>query len=499
MAQGVEFEQDPLESLYDCCPHHELIIELFTKTVRRELLRSALSIPPQHGKTTICAQYGLAWYAGHHPEHKIIYGTYNDSRAGIVGESVRNIMNSERHKDVFPDFEMRKGSKSKDFVGFGLSGSIMFLGRNSGASGNPCDLFVIDDPFKDMREAKSETIRNEVWTWYCSVVEARCPIQTPIFIIHTRWSDDDLIGRLCDKTHPRYNKDDNDEFEYLNIPAIVDDINLAAALKMEPGGALWPGKPDNPKWPLALLQRIQRNNPVTFSALFMGNPVPPDGDFFNKAMIRDYRGPMPANVRKYGASDHAVSVARRADKTVLGIAGLDTQGELWISRDLKWAQMPSDVQVEEMAQMIKRHEPLTWWSEGDHIKKAIGPFLKIRMRALRLYRTIIKELPKDGDKQQKAQSIRAMMAMGMVHLPADAPWYGEAVAQLLRFDGSEGRPDDFVDFLANLGRGIDKMMPAGQPAGAAEKGPVTGTAGWVKMMSKQDRAAARAIKSLQGW
>lgn len=489
---------DPECSGYDCWPHHEKIINLFSSACAGNTLRGALSIPPQHGKTTICGEYGIAWYLGNNEEDKIIYGTYSEARAGVVGENVRKLLESERFKDVFPDFEMRKGSKSKDFIGFGKDGSIMFLGRNSGASGNPCDLFIIDDPYKDRREARSAAIRREVWDWYCSVVEARCPIQTPIFIIHTRWSDDDLIGRLCDPTHPEYSADENDQFDYLNIPAIVNDPQLAAELKMEPGGALWPGREGDLKWPMSLLESIRRKNPTVFSAVFMGDPVPPSGDFFKEEMIKPYRrAQLPARLINYAASDHAVSTTKRADSTCMGNAGVDENGELWIT-EVIWDKMAADKQVEKMTYLVKKYRPLTWWAEADHIAKAIKPFLKKMLRKQRLF-LHIEELPKAGDKQQKAASIQAMMSMGMVHLPQDAPWYSRAVAQLLRFDGSEGRPDDFVDFLANLGRGLDKMLSAPREKADPEIAPQTGTMAWIKFASNRDKRIAKKLKAVNGW
>lgn len=495
-----EAYEDPDKSLYDCWPHHDLIIDLFTRATLKLTLRAGLSIPPQHGKTTICAQYGLAWYAARNHEKKIIYGTYSEPRASIVGESVRNIMNSERFKEVFPEFEMRKGSKSKDFIGFGKDGSIMFLGRNSGASGNPCDLFVIDDPFKDRREARSAAIRAEVWDWYCSVVEARCPAQTPVFIIHTRWSDDDLLGRLCDPNHPNYDPEDHDEFDYLNIPAIVHDPDLAARLKMQPGGALWPGKPDDEKWPLSLLEKIRKKNPTVFSAVFMGDPVPPTGDFYTIDMIKPYRRmQLPQNLVNYGASDHAVSTSKRADDSVIGCVGVDENGELWVYADLIWGKLDPVKQVEEMAAMIKRRNPRTWWAEGDHIKKSILPFLKKLLRKLKIFTAHFEELPKNGDKQAKAQPIRAMASMGMLHLPIDAPWYQRAVSQMLRFDGSEGRPDDFCDFLANLGRGLDKMQSAPRVEEEKDDTLVTGTASWIKFASNQKLKYERKMKAIAGW
>lgn len=498
-----DFPDDVRRSRYFAVAHHKLLINLFTRVSLGMELRAGVSIPPQHGKSTVFAQYGIAWHCARNPEQKIIYGTFSEPRAGIVGAAVRNLMKSDRFREVFPEFTLRKGEDSKTLIGFGEEGSVMFVGRGSGASGNPCDLFIIDDPYKSRGEARSAQIRGIVWDWYCSVVEARCPATTPIAIIHTRWNDDDLLGRLCDHDHPDYDPDENDEFDYLNIPAIIECPEMAEKLGMDPAAlpaALWPEDQGKPKWPLELLQRIRKKNPASFSAVFMGRPVPPDGDFFTKKMIRSYRRhELPENLRSYGASDHAVSTLVRNDHSVIGCAGLDYHGNLYVYPDLVWRKIETPQQVEEIIRLVRKYRPINWWAEGDHIKKAIGPFLRLRLKAERLYCTIFKELPKAGDKQQKAQPIRGMAEMGMVFLPVDTPWYQDAVAQLLRFDGSEGRPDDFVDFLANLGRGIDKMQPGTGPAPPEEKLPATGTAAWVKMAGSLERRSRAMKKALEGW
>lgn len=506
MVDPDEIKTDPLATRYHCARHHELILEQYTKTITGRLLRSALSIPPQHGKTTIVAEYGIAFFAAKNQTKNIIYGTYSSPRAKIVGDKVRSIMESHRFKEVFPDFKLRTGTQSKEVIGFEAGGSVMFVGRNSGQSGNPCDLFIIDDPFKDRREARSPAIREEVWDWYCSVVEARCPVTTPVFIIHTRWTDDDLIGRLCDPDHPKFDPDENDNFEYLNLPAVIEPGDTASADKIGLTydvlpQALWPGTEKLPRWPLDLLRRIQKKNPIVFAAVFQGRPQPPEGTVWTKSMIRYYRSSAlnGKKLRNYGASDHAVSTAKRADPSVLGIAQVDADGNVYIHRDLVWDKIPPDKQVDQMARLMKTYRPLLWWSEGDHIKKAIGPFLRLRLKMQKIFTTIMRELPKHGDKVEKSESILGMAALGMVYLPEDAPWCQKAVDQLLRFDGSEGRPDDFCDFLANIGRGLNEMVLPAQSQQAEEKMPATGTAAWVKMAGQADAAARARAKKLAGW
>lgn len=508
---------DPLDydnvekTRYDAQPFHLVLIDMFMAVSLKEKLRAAVSLPPQHGKTTIFGEYGMAWHAGRNPDDKIIFATYNEDRAGIVGGGVMAIFESERFREVFPEFRIRTGEASKTLIGFGERGSIMFIGVGGGASGNPCDLFVIDDPYKGQTEAKSPKIQKLVWTWYCSVVEARCPATTPIIIIHTRWSDNDLMGRLCDKTHPDYSPEDNDEFDYLNIPAIVDDPELADLLGLGPGSALWAetwdyrrrdaeGKPLRiKKWPLELLARIRKKNPLTFSAVYMGQPVPPEGDHFTMQMVYPYnRDQLPSGLRIYAASDHALGEGKGRDKSCLGCFGIDAKGTVWILPDLVWKQIPSNVQVETMLTLIKRHKPRTWYAGKDHIKKAIGPFLRIRMRATgRL--CAMKELPENNDKIEKSESIRALMSCGMVRLPKFAPWYSNAVAQLLRFDGSDGRPDDFVDFMGVIGRGIDTMLPGEKDPVKEEKEVKTGTAAWIRMKHKEEQRAKAREKATGGW
>ena len=510
-------------TLYESHDVHRQIITHFSRAVAREILRAALSVPSQHGKTTVCAEYGLAHTIGNNPEWKIIYGTYSDPRAKIVGAAVRRIVESQRFKEVFPEFTLEHGSNAKDYIGTPQGGSIMFLGRNSGGAGNPCDLFVIDDPYKSMKEARSGLIREEVWSWYVSVVEQRCPAWTPIFIIHTRWSDDDLIARLCDPDHPKYDPEDNDNFDYLKIPGIIyeDQPDLikkfgvtlcseeeAKALKLtRRAGTLWPQRLKRmkdgtraivPHWPLKKFLAMRRNSSTTFSAMVMSDPVPPDGDIFQKDNIRYYRT-LPENVRCYAASDHAVTVNRRSDKTCIGLAMVAPNGGIYIHRDLVWRKIDTQRQVEEILRIWKKYRPISHYAEGDHIKKSIGPILMKMARRLRIFSTSLRELPKQGDKVQKSQPIQALCTMGMLYLPEGAPWVDDAVKQMLRFDGSEGREDDFVDFLANLGRGLDKMIEKIIPKDDTVEEVPTGTIAWIKAAAMREKKDKDRQKKTGGW
>lgn len=487
-----DFPDDSSKSRFDCQPHHQVIIDLFMKVESGEELRAALSIQPQSGKTTIVSLYGAAWALARKPTMNTIIGTYSESRAEQVGEQVRMILTSTRCKAVFPDFELRKGSKAKDYLGSKEGGGILFRGRGSATTGNPCDLFIIDDPIKDHMEANSPAVRAQTWEWYCAVVFSRLHTLSRIFILHTRWTEDDLIGRQCDPDHTDYDPLVADKWTYINLPAIVDDQDLADTLGIPVGQPLWAKR-----FSLELLNEAKKQNPETFSALYMGKPVPDEGNFFKQEMIVEYtRSQLPENLRIYASSDHALSKKTKADSTVLLIFGVDQVNNIWLL-DCVWKKIDPLECVEEMCRLMERWTPMTWWAGKDHITGTLGPFLTKRMQERRVYKTWVQPVSEKGDKQQKAQSIRGRMAMGMVRFPKEAPWFAKAKLEVLKFDKSGH--DDFVDALSIIGRMLDIMHGAGAQEDKKDEIPKTGTFAWVKWSSRKRDIALRAEKARAGW
>lgn len=494
MMPDPEFSEDASKTTYVAKPHHKLMIGAVEQVEQRKMMRSAYSLPPQHGKTTILSLMGMAWIIGRRPRWNIIVGTYSEDRAQKVGSELRDILQSAAFKQVFPKCQMKKGSKSKDDMEFVLGGSIILRGRGSGTTGQPCDLFVIDDPIKDHVEAASAAVLQQCKDWYSSVAFSRVRATTPIMIVHTRWNEDDLIGWLCDPEHPENiaKPDRCAKWKYLNIPAIVEDPELAELLGIEPGGALWPEE-----FPLELLEEANDNDPRIFSALYLGRPSPADGDFFKATHIVGYNlqhRPPINRMRIYAASDHAVGLKQRNDRTCLLIVGVDEDNVIWLL-DSVWARIDSEKATDEMLRLMKEWRPLFWWAESGHISKSIGPFLRKRMQEERIYINIV-ESPVAGDKVQRAQAIQARGSMGMVRWPLFAPWYERARAETLKFPN--GKHDDFVDALAHIGMGLN-LQTRGRRDGVAEadsKRAVVGSLNWVKQAANDERQArARRIST----
>lgn len=503
--------EDASKSQCEATPLARLLCKVIERVDRLEEKRVCVSVGPQFGKSDRLSRDGPAWLSGRNPHRHIILGSYNDTFAQEFGGDVREIMQSRAYHQVFPDHALRKGSEAKDYLVTTKGGKMAFVGVGGSGSGKPADVFFVDDPFKNDEDAQSATYREKVWKWFNGVTFARCHNDTAIIVVHTRWHEDDLIGRLCDPDHPERNKAYKgiaERWTYYNLPAIVEDQQLADALGLtlevphdpfvrqqfgiKPMASLWEGRKS-----LVFLAEAKMMDERVFGALYMGKPSPDAGTFFKNEDIVEYHSPedLPENLRWYGASDHAVSQEQRADSTVMGCAGVDENDDIWVPPDIAWGKYETDEMVDEFIHQMKTKKPQCWWLESELISKSFGPFLKKRMHEEKVYITLIPKTP-SKKKRVRARAIQGRMQMRKVHFPAFAPWWPEAKAQLLKFD--YGTHDDFVDWLSWIGLGLTSEYGASTQS-EEDRGPKTGTLAWIKAASSKEQKAERIRKAAKGW
>jgi predicted phage terminase large subunit-like protein len=505
--------EDATRSSYIITPQARLLCEIVEKCERGELKRAAVSIGPQFGKSEIISRKGPAWIAGRNPHRHMILGSYNTDFANEFGFEVRNIAQSPQHRQVFPDFQFLKGGGKTDLLITKENGKLAFVGVGGSGSGKPADGFIVDDPYRNHEDANSESYREKVWRWFNGVVQARAHDNTWIILVHTRWNLDDLIGRLCDPNHPERNglyRGLEKRWTHINLPAVVEDPNLAKALGLtlepqkdpdvleqfgtKPMSALWPGRKSLP-----LLAEVKQSDAYTFNSLYMGSPAPDEGEYFKKDYIVEYDArDLPPLLRKYGASDHAVSSKQRRDFTVLGCVGIDEKDDIWVMPDVVFRRMQTDVTVEELINQFETHKPGLWWMEDELISKSFGPFLIKRMHERKVYTTTLDPVRPSKDKETRARAIQGRMAMRKVHLPKFAPWYQRARGQLLTFPYGGANADDFVDWLSLIGHGLNKEL---KPATAKndDERPPSNSIGAILKSAKLRAAREAASKATAGW
>jgi predicted phage terminase large subunit-like protein len=479
---------DITKSAYIAAKHHRFMADMMMRVEAGETLKTILSTPPRHGKSQLCTINFAAWFSARNPEKDIIVATYNETFAVDFGKKIKELVQSPRFRQVFPDYELRADGKASDHMITSEGGNLYFLGRRSATTGRGGDLIIVDDPTKDDKEARSEVFKEDLWEWFTqTLLTRRHHDKAAVCVTQTRWIEDDIIGRITDRTNPSYSPKFAEGFEHINLAAIAEEDD---PIGRRPGQALWPER-----FGKKYLEEMREANAVSYAALYQGNPTPEDGVYFQKEDIFEYDADeLPKQLRMYVTSDHAVGTKQINDPTCMVPYGICENDIAWILPGVRWRRMSSMDAVEEMIEIIRAYNPMFWYAEKGHISKAIGPFLKKRMAEESVYVPVIETHPV-ADKIQRAQSGRARCAQGKIRFPRQARWWPRAKAELLKFPNA--RNDDFVDNVSMIGMRLNSHTPAGRAQNTTGYAP--GTFGHMLKQFRDEDAARVKAKGRAGW
>ncbi len=107
----------------------------------------------------------LAWLMGQKPDSKIIQATHTGELAQRFGRKVRNLMDSEEYKQIFPEVLLAADSKAAGRWETNKSGEYFAAGVGGAMTGRGADFLVIDDPHSE-QDALSETAMENCYDWY---------------------------------------------------------------------------------------------------------------------------------------------------------------------------------------------------------------------------------------------------------------------------------------------------------------------------------------------
>ena len=172
--------------------------------------RLLITAPPQHGKSFFLSTWLPTWYLNLNPDHRVILCSYAQQYAEKFGSAVReNLTHNERSA-----IGVRQDTASKKRFATIQGGGMITAGIGGPVTGEPAELFIVDDPIKNFEDAMSPRKRETNMDWIRSVMNTRLQTGSSAIIMHTRWHESDIIGELSQQ---------GERWTLINLPAIAEE------------------------------------------------------------------------------------------------------------------------------------------------------------------------------------------------------------------------------------------------------------------------------------
>ncbi|VXA92623.1 phage terminase large subunit [Citricoccus sp. K5] len=246
-------------------PALDLINQRLVETMNKPDGRLIISMPPQEGKSQLGSRRFPLWALTQNPDLRVAIASYEANIARRWGRVIRDDLNQYTDRlglRVRPDL-----ASQAEWQLANQEGGVFTAGVGGAMTGRPVDLMIIDDPVKGREQADSPTIQEKTWTWWTDTVLTRLAPGAPVILILTRWSENDLAGKLLD--------DEPDVWEFLNIPAQAEGDN--DPLGRDPDEFMISARGrTTAQWEA----RKRSSGPVTWASLYQGRPSPAEGGIF---------------------------------------------------------------------------------------------------------------------------------------------------------------------------------------------------------------------------
>ena len=247
------YAQHASGGLWQCYPYLRYVGNRIAEAVRRGHGRLMISCPPRHGKSQLVSHWTPVWYLDNLPHKRVILASYGEALASDFGREVRN----EFERNPCCRARLRQDSQSAGRWNTPQGGGMVVAGVGGPISGRGGDVMIIDDPTKNWQDAHSQQVKGMVWDWYHSTFYTRAEPGATIIVAMTRWTEDDLCGRLL--------AENTDRWEVISLPALAEAGDILGRAE---GEALCPQR-----FPVKDLENTRRavGGPV-WEALYQQRP-----------------------------------------------------------------------------------------------------------------------------------------------------------------------------------------------------------------------------------
>jgi predicted phage terminase large subunit-like protein len=408
-------------------PHHKRMAAAFERVARGECKRLIINMPPRHTKSEFASYLLPAWFLGNFPQKKIIQTSHTAELAVGFGRKVRNLVDSDTFREIFPGVGLQADSKAAGRWNTNQRGDYFAIGVGGAVTGKGADILIIDDPHSEQEAAMAATnpeVYDKVYEWYTSGPRQRLQPSGAIVIVMTRWAQRDLTGQVLKADAQR----GGEGWEVIEFPAILPS-----------GKPLWPSF-----WSLAELEALREELPnAKWQAQYQQNPVGNESAIVKRDWWQWWEEDEPPQCEFILQSwDTAFEKTQRADYTAgttWGVFNNHKDGNrpnvILLNTYKKRVEFP-DLK-RDVLEEYEKYNPDTVIIE----KKASGAPLIYELRAMGI--PVQDFTPSKGqDKIARLNSVSDIIASGKVWVPKTR-WAEELVDEVAAFPA--GEHDDLVD------------------------------------------------------
>ena len=411
-------------------PHHRKLAKIFEDVIAGKKKRVIINIAPRHGKSEFASYLFPAYFLGRFPQKKIIMGTHTAGLSEDFGRRVRNLIDSDEYKGIFPDTTVADDQKAAGKWSTGAGGQYYAAGVGGALAGRGADLFVIDDPHSEQDvKSNSRLAFDTAWSWFQTGPLQRLMPGGAIIVVMTRWSLLDLTGRLMDY---QTRNPDAEPWEIVELPAILFE-------NTEKEKSLWPEQ-----WPLESMKKVKASlDPRYWNAQYMQQPTSESSAIISRKSWRIWMEDEPPKcdyiIQSWDTAFEAKTTADFSACTTWGV--FYNEEENMKPQVILLDAFKDRMDFPELKRVALKH--YQEWEPDAFIveKKAAGAPLIQELRAMGI--PVQETNPSRGnDKVVRLNAVSDLFSSGTVWAP-DTRWAREVIEEVAAFP--VGEHDDFVD------------------------------------------------------
>lgn len=410
--------------------------------LRGKKVRCVIEGPRQHGKT-VEVEHAVAWALHKIPTLPECYATYGQDYSGKRSREIRGLYQRTGGR-LSPDHNTIQEWRND------RGGGLLATSPGGSLVGHTVKLAFLDDLLKGRAEAEVAANRELIDSWVKSDLLGCMTPSGSIFLVASRYHEDDESGRLITRGWDR-----------LRFPALCDDPDHDP-LGRKFGDPLCPWGPD-PKEPRTLEFLLEKRVEVgdyDWDSLYMCRPRPAGGSLFKNAKMVDT---IPTIVRRAWGVDLAYSAT--GDWIALVLLGLGTDGYVYVLGVWRWRKSV----VEVLDQLL---DARSTWPDASVASYVSGPERGIlQMLSMHTPPLRIHGLAARWSKLYRAEKAASRWNRGEIRIKRGEPWADDFVREVCGFTGLGDGHDDQVDALVSAHDWLMLNRAAASPG--TMKGPYT--------------------------